>query len=440
MSYRSGLGLAELVVAIVLYLVSPSFTTTMTLSVLGVITLTSSFILKKNFTSIQLYNHISVLLLLDAVMLTVFLGFAGGPSNPFSILYLVQVMMASILLKGSRIWWIPLITSLLYGLLFVWHVPLPEAFGGHDMMNHGAMNHHMMDHSMHAGHQMTTPEPPKTSAFSAHLYGMWIAFTLMAFVITTLISRIVRALEYERVRADRSAKLLGLATIAAGAAHELSTPLSTIKIANGELRHMLDDATLGSMDGKLVGYMLDEVQAIDQEILRTRTILDRLALDAGQIKGENLTSLQILELVITIKTQLPDVNIALDESCREVHIRWPVNAIVTMLSQLVRNARDANAQLVVLRISCTHGERVLLTLTDDGDGLDDEYLDRYGEPFFTTKPTGAGMGMGLFLARSLCEQLGGSFHLSNRNDNSSGCVAELTLPQTTDDTHTGHQT
>ncbi|HMB68670.1 MAG TPA: sensor histidine kinase, partial [bacterium] len=138
---------------------------------------------------------------LDLVALTALLHFSGGPSNPFNFLYLVQIVLAAVLLGARPAYFLIAVSAGLFGALFF-------TAGGGD---------HMHEQSM----------------MKWHLEGMWIAFVIAAILIVLFVGQILgqlarqRAeLESERDRASRHERLSSLATLAAGAAHELATPLS----------------------------------------------------------------------------------------------------------------------------------------------------------------------------------------------------------------------
>ena len=92
---------------------------------------------------------------------------------------------------------------------------------------------------------------------------------------------------------------------------------------------------------------------------------------------------------------------------------WPKSVVELSLSQIVRNALQASPASPVIVHVGADDERITIAVSDYGSGMTTEVLARAGEPFFTTKPTGAGMGLGLFVARSSIEQLGGSLRIES---------------------------
>lgn len=152
-------------------------------------------------------------LVLDAAALTAMLQASGGPSNPFSVLYLVYITLAALLVSPLWTWSLMVFAVLAYGSLFF----TDAAYSMHP-------GH--MDQSAHGGEE-----------YAGHLRAMWIAFTLTALLTAGTITRLSAALadrdrEIEDIReqAARSERLAALTTLAAGAAHELGTPLGTIAV------------------------------------------------------------------------------------------------------------------------------------------------------------------------------------------------------------------
>ncbi len=343
---------------------------------------------------------LAAIMAFDFVLLTALLQASGGPSNPFTVLFLVHIALAAVVLKARYAWSLAAMAMVCFFALFV--------FDGeqHSMAAHAHMGHH--------------------SAMTLHLQGMWVAFAIAAAVIAYFVTRVTRDLEVQRneaalarTRALRSERLASLATLAAGAAHELSTPLSTIAVAAKELErdlHSLPEASESAEDARL----------IRQEVQRCRHILDQMASDAGESAGEpfqHVTARELLREATEDLHELSRVELTLETEA-ELHV--PLRALGRALRGLVRNALQASTHSVQVRAVSKHG-RVLIEIEDRGSGMSPELLARVGDPFFTTKEPGHGMGLGVFLARALCERLGGS--LEHTSHMGQGTVARVHLPQ-----------
>jgi two-component system sensor histidine kinase RegB len=152
--------------------------------------------------------------------------------------------------------------------------------------------------------------------------------------------------------------------------------------------------------------------------------------DAGESGGEAWEPLTIPELVRTTLIGLSGTVPVRQELAAEVfplRVRAPQRALAQALRGLVKNAQEAAraGEPVHLRVQTTSA-RLIFSVEDRGAGIPAETLDRLGEPFFTTKPAGMGMGLGIFLARAVAERLGGSLQIDSRIGK--GTVAELSLP------------
>lgn len=333
----------------------------------------------------------------DTVLLTFFLAFSGGPANPLSVLYLIVVTLTATLTRPVFTWVVVALSSGGYAITFFWNVSLPEQLGGH--------------HAHHGHH----------GAYSVHMQGMWLAYTLAAITIALFVSRLSESLRREREERARAARLLGLATLAAGAAHEIGNPLGTIRLAASEL--------LGELEARNASAdELEDLRLIDAEIGRAQQVLERMAIGAGELMGEAPVPVAVPDLV-------GQATLALGEGASRVttdlpdalpRVRWPVHATAQVLTQLFRNGLEATASEEP--VSCrarSEGDGVSFEIRDRGSGMSDGVLERLGEPFFTTRP-GQGMGLGMFIARSLAEHLGG--RLSVASTEGQGTVVRLWLP------------
>ncbi|HET9958983.1 MAG TPA: ATP-binding protein [Polyangiaceae bacterium] len=353
-------------------------------------------------------HFIGALLLIDVCLLTASLSFTGGASNPFSAFFVVYVALAALVL--GRDWAMTLVafTSLCFGALF-W---VPAAWLG-----------------PHA-HHVATPQ---------HLQGMWTAYALSACFVAYFVSKIANALR-ERDRrifdlkryAAATERLASLSTMAAGAAHELGTPLATIAVASSELA----DGLRANADP---ASLLSEAHSIRKEVNRCRELLDRLAAGAGVGAGERLEFHALSEVLENLHKELGTERAKrLVLTCRapaQTRLRVPLRALTQVLVNLVDNGlyaqriggNDAAIELELdLRTGQSSASQLGFRVLDRGVGLSSSELGRIGEPFFTTKPQGEGMGLGLYLVRRLAQDLEGDFSIGARAGG--GTEALLALP------------
>jgi two-component system sensor histidine kinase RegB len=211
-------------------------------------------------------------------------------------------------------------------------------------------------------------------------------------------------------------------TLAAGAAHELGTPLATSAVVAKELER----AIAGSGDVRAAS-LAEDVALIRSELDRCRAILDHMAASAGQSPGEVPDTFEVSGLMAEVVGALPEEErprVAISLAGEEL-LYAPRGAIAQVIRNLVRNALDAGADHVEIRLE-TAVDGLAAVVRDDGRGMPADVLARVGEPFFTTKGPGAGLGLGVFLARSLCEQMGG--RLTLESSLADGTTARLEIP------------
>jgi two-component system sensor histidine kinase RegB len=259
--------------------------------------------------------------------------------------------------------------------------------------------------------------------FMLHVRGMWVAFAVTAAFIVVFVSSLRRALAVRDARLaevarleERARRLAGLATLAGGAAHELSTPLSTIALIADELQGVL--ARSGG-DGAVV----DDVRLIQAEVRRCKEVLARLAADGGTPGGEQVVTVPIGELVDEMVQGLERVRV---ERRHNDAVRIQRRALASALRGLVKNALQAGPGEVVVVVERDDAGASRIGIIDRGAGIDADLLPRVGEPFFTTREPGQGMGLGVFLAATVVDQSGGLLRLDSRAG--AGTTVTNTLP------------
>ncbi len=373
-----------------------------TLATLAIVLASNLVLVRKPAFSVAFPQQtLGAVFVLDTLCLTVLLGLTGGPANPFSLLYLVQITISAVVLAKAWRWVLAALSIICFGLLFPLHLPVP-AFDGH-----------------HA-----------SEGLSPHLVGMWIAFVVAAGLITFFTGKVsdeLREREQDVLmlgeKVSKNERLASLATLAAGAAHELGTPLGTIAIVSRELERYA--ATLA--DG---GEMREDARLIRAEVERCRLILERMSAEGAEPVGEAPRLIRLADLVRETVDQIPEPRrafIRLNVPAEELRAVLPVQATIQSLAALLKNALDASAadQTVVIR-AVHEGSSIVFSVSDSGQGMPEAVLRRIAEPFFTTKEPGSGMGLGTFLVRTFAERLGGN--LSFQSVPGKGTTATLHLP------------
>ena len=376
-------------------------------------------------------------MLLDLTLLTALLYFSGGPNNPFYGFYFVNLALAAALLPTRWAWACDAAAVVGFAGLLVDHVPLPN---------------------------LPDAQPPLTRGGTVTLLtaGRFVAFLTcsgtVVYFATLLRDRLrqrdaqVRAVEAELARAQ---KLEALGTLAAGAAHELSTPLGTIAVVANEVSRRIERADDAGAPPALSirRKTLRDVRLIRGEVNACRSILDRMSADAGEAVGEvpaEVAPAALIEEALTGLRERDRVRVEVRPPAGEATLRVPLVRLAQALRGLVQNAATA-ADGGPVRVTVAadpaasppdrgSGEsgwepgaagvnaapRLRIAIRDDGPGMPPEVLARVGEPFFTTKEPGRGTGLGVFLARAVIERLGGSLTFDSAPG--AGTTATVTLP------------
>lgn len=339
-------------------------------------------------SSLELFAQLAI----DVFALSILLYYAGGSTNPFVSLYLLPLVIAAATLPSRFTWGMAALTTACYSWLMVYYVPLPH-------------RHEDMD-----------------SAFNTHVMGMWLGFVISAVVVAYFVVKMAQAVRSRdkllvQVREEilRNERIVALGTQAAGAAHELGTPLSTMAVVIGELQNGINDEALH-----------DSLILLDEQVRGCRRILDKILLNAQDSGASSLQTVEALMTEVLEEWQLLRP---------AAHYRYhnggtgpaPVLSVdVTLraaLMNLLNNAADASEHAIEIDTRW-NDSRFILEIRDFGAGLSEEVALKAGSAFFTTKTEGRGLG--LFLANATIERLGGTVRLYNRE--AGGATTELTLP------------
>ena len=267
-------------------------------------------------------STIFALLALDVVALSGWLMLAGGPANPWSALYLVYVVLAAVLLGDERPWGVVVLACLGYGSTFVL-----------DPM-------HRDPNAAHAA--------AAGGAFSSHLEGMYVAFVVAGVLVAYFVTRVAQALRDQesalaeaRTRTLRIERAAAMTTLAAGAAHELGSPLATIAVAAKELERALQREGLPS-------ELADDARLVREEVGRCRAILDRMAVRGGAVVGMAPESYRLTSLRDALAVTLGSERMMrVDFVCDDVALHVAASAVEPLVENLARNALDASGSGVI---------------------------------------------------------------------------------------------
>lgn len=319
-------------------------------------------------------HELAFIFSLDIGLLWLILSGSGGASNPFSIFFFLYLVIGSIIFSRVYAWMIGILTMLAFGALLTFsNIP----------------------HSMH-----------HSSGFDDHLFGMWIAYVAIGIITLTSITYLSREITWllslnEKHKQDKL-RLQSLTSLATGAAHELGSPLNTIKL-------IIDTFSENQIIKNTQLTMLKE------ELNRCKSILSNLQNQSGENRGEVPTECSLNQIIESMKESIHKGSKLLKIELPKGDIKFLTlpNTLGQALTNLVRNSIEASKQEVHIK-AYPEDENIIFEVEDRGPGLSEEIKSRIGEPFISTKPSGQGMGLGIFISKLSAEALKGELNFSDR--------------------------
>ncbi|MGR3465314.1 sensor histidine kinase RegB [Limimaricola sp.] len=378
---------AALVAALVYGLVFPTGLVAITIGAAGIANLLAAFLMPATRRLSE--RESTAMLVFDVAQLSVLLWLTGGIDNPFALLMLAPVTIAATMLRLPGLLLVGGLALVSVTVLWLWSLPILSP-------------------------QMTQLSPPALLSF-----GFWLALAVGIIFIGLYVRRVTiemqamgDALAATQLALSREQKLTDLGGVVAAAAHELGTPLATITLTAAELADDLSDSPELAEDAALI-----RAQAIRcRDILRSMgragkedTHLRQAPLEAVVREAAEPHLARGREVVFAVGAE-PENGEETDEQPL-IHRR---PEIVHGLRNLIQNAVDFSESRVEIDLSWT-ADSVMVKIEDDGPGFPPGLIGRIGDPFMRSRrrPGYEGMGLGLFIAKTLLERSGARLSFAN---------------------------
>lgn len=344
-------------------------------------------------------SHIEIAALLgfDLASFSLLLYFSGGANNPFVLIYILHAVLMALLLPLRWATMGILAVAACVVILAVFHLPL----------------------------RLSAGDPVPSGLFAI---GQWLSFTFTTGITAWFVLRVVTTLrEHEHKlheasqRALRDEEVLRIGALAAGAAHELATPLTTMAVTAGEIFRSAESPV-----------MRRDAEILASQIRICRETTAALLLTAGGHAqsvsgGRERLDLFLEAIVRRCRAVHPEARIVCDwELIVPAPEIFAEESLRQALLALLANAVDASPDDVQLR-GLKVGKMVRLTIADRGSGLPAAHMDKLGRSFFTTKLTGHGAGLGLVLASRTIERLGGTLEFESREGGGTRVQVQIPL-------------
>lgn len=337
----------------------------------------------------------------DVLQVMALVGLTGGMANPFAFVVAAPVLIGVASLPVR--WWVTLAVLTVAGsiAISVWHMPLPW--------------------SARAG-ELALPWLYRTGLWVA--LAITIAFTAVyAWRVGSEARRMATALAATQSVLAREQRLSALGALSAAAAHELGTPLATIQLTAKEMARAAKDPEMQEDAALLVSQAQrcrDILKRLSQAPSDTDRMHDRIVL--GDALEEVAAPLHGLGIAILVR---------LEGGEGEVPVVRRRPEVLYALGNFIENAVDF-AQGTVEVTARWDPQAIHITVSDDGPGYSPEILAKLGEPYISSRKgrTGlGGLGLGVFIAKTLIERVGGEVHFDN-GSRTGGARVSLSLPRT----------
>jgi len=354
------------------------------------------------------------LLAYDILQLSALLYLTGGIENPFTFLLVAPVTVSAATLPPRNTIALGLLGAAATVLLASYHLPLP----------------------WHRGSNFDLPTLYTVGLLASVLSGM-IFLALYAWRLAKESRQMAEALAATEMVLAREQQLHALDGLAAAAAHELGTPLSTITLVAKELTREAPPGSQWAEDLALLQTQAARCREILKKLTRAPTEPDPLhaRMSVTQLIGEAADPYRGFHAELVVSA-LPAVGTDETAALEPIGERRP--GAIHGLANLVENAVDFARNRVEITARWS-AQEVAITIADDGPGLPADVMDALGEPYVTTRPTRprgqtkdgepSGLGLGFFIAKTLLERSGATINLDNRERPHHGAIVKISWPR-----------
>ena len=383
-------------------------------------------------TELEIFSQ----LVIDVLGIASLLYLTGGASNPIIWVFLLPLIITAIMLPHSYAWYMVILTSSMYTILITYNIPLPSIEPHMPMMtpdisaieiapsdpNYPSPAHYEMLLKAH--------EMEDRHYFNLHIFGMWFGFVFSAGLVAFFVVELARTLRAQerylaeaRENALRDERVVSLGTLAASAAHDISTPLGTIAIVAHELENEYPIHRFPDLHQKTL--------IMQQQIDRCKEALSVMSASAGEMRAESGRIMLLTEYIDEVlrqwRTHKPEVKLNFFVNpCVPEHARIIADRTLThSLINILNNAAEATPDDRGVEFhACWDLAQATIKIRDFGPGVPSEILDLAGsQPVISNKH---GLGVGLFLTCSTIRRMGGKIDFHNLD--SGGACVDITLP------------
>ncbi len=371
-------------------------------------------------TELEIFSQ----LVIDVFAIAALLYLTGGASNPITWVFLLPLIITAIMLHQSYAWYMVILTTSMYTGLMAYNVPLPSIephIPNPEMQYSDAKNYQLLQQV----HAMSD-----THYFNLHIFGMWFGFVFSAGLVAFFVVELAKTLKAQernlaeaRENALRDDRVVALGTLAASAAHDMGTPLGTIAIVTHELEQEYPVHRFPDLHEKLL--------IMQQQVDRCKTALSVMSASAGEMRAESGSAMLLTdyldEVIKQWRTHKPTAKLCFFVDA-EVIMQAKILAELTLTHSIINilnNAAEASPPEKSIEFHASWDlDHVVIKIRDFGPGFSPELIDFAGkQPVISKK---RGLGVGLLLAYSTINRLGGKINLYNSE--TGGACVEITLP------------